>query len=57
LIIAETNFCDVVLTLFNLFFITGPIEDLFLKGIVHIKGACLMGGIERSSYMEDSKKV
>jgi hypothetical protein len=40
-----------------MFFITGPIEDLFLKGIVHIKGACLMGGIERSSYMEDSKKV
>jgi hypothetical protein len=57
LIIAETNFCDVVLTLFNLFFITGPIEDLFLEGIVQIKGACLMGGIERNSYMEDSKKV
>jgi len=44
-----TEFCNVVLTLSNMFHVTGPIEPLFLPGMVQIKGGCFIGGIEHIS--------
>jgi len=49
IIAGTTKFCNVVLTLFNMFCITRPIEHLFLQGVVQIKGGCFIGGIERIS--------
>jgi len=44
-----TTFFNVVLTLINIFCITGPVKRLFVQGKVEIKGGCFIGGIERRS--------
>jgi len=44
-----TKFCNVVLTLSNMLHVTGPIEHLFLPGMVQIKGGCFIGGMEHIS--------
>jgi len=44
-----TIFFNLVLTLINIFCITGPVERLFVQGKVEIKGGCFIGGIERRS--------
>jgi len=57
-IIAEnTLFCNIGLTLFNMFFIIEPIETRFFQIIVHIKAGCFIGGIERIIYIDKSIKI
>jgi len=43
------HFFNVVLTLINIFSNTGPVERLFVRDKVEIKGGCFIGGIERRS--------
>jgi hypothetical protein len=51
IIATTTKYCDVVLTLFNMFFITGPIEHLFLQVTVQIKGGCFIGRMSEVNHL------